>query len=177
MASLPSRVFMNGNSQAVRIPSRHGAAVAATPRRSGNHTRMIGHLPSHPLLTVKLHYPLPLATKAPWNALARDASAVIALRLWRVSWLWWTDPKAAERETRLMVSEKEEAAGETLQALALTPWRFWMDMAQAQRRLWPGTVSQGDADRAVGRAMNKASKRLAVPSSRRVKANRKRLGG
>jgi len=119
-----------------------------------------------------LHYPMPLdAMKAPWNALAQDATTVIAMRLWRVSVLWWTDPKAAEREMKLMVSEKEDAAGETLQALALAPWRFWMDLAQTQMRLWPGLVTQSDIDQ----AWTRSQKRLVAPSSKRVKANRKRL--
>jgi len=118
-------------------------------------------------------YPMPLNDQGPWSALAQDAASVIALRLWRVSWLWWTDPRAAERETRLMVSEKEAAAGETLQALALAPYRFWMDLAQAQMRLWPGTVSEREMNRALGQAQT----RLAAPASRRVKANRRRLGG
>lgn len=84
--------------------------------------------------------------------------------------LWWlTDPTRADRETRRMVSEKEDAWLALQRQLVLAPSRFWLEM-------WQGMLN-GDKDSGLARATHAAGQSLSVPYTSRVRANRKRLQG
>ncbi len=105
---------------------------------------------------------------APLGRLASDSATVIGARLARLPWQWALSPVEADRETRLMVSEKSEAAVETWMAICQSPWHFWADALAA-------TMS-GAPQKALSEATRRAGKRIIAPAHRRVQANRRRLG-
>ena len=104
---------------------------------------------------------------APWQALANDASTVIAMRLAALSLQWATAPDEANREVARMVSEKQSAIAETQIAAMQAPWLFWCDVYLAAI----GSMTGGRP----GNPMLKANSRLIDPSRSRVKANKRRL--
>ncbi len=98
---------------------------------------------------------------------AGDVATVMTLRLASLPFMWMTNPKKAERETKKMFSEKEDAFMAAQQQMMLAPTLFWFD-------LWQGML-KGDRDGGVARASNLAEKRLFQPYQSRVSANKKRL--
>ncbi len=105
---------------------------------------------------------------APISRLAEDSVSVIAARLSSLPWQWATSPLDASRETQLMFAEKHDAAAETWMALLESPWHFWADVMMAGAGKTP--------ELALEHATRRASKRIIGPASRRVQANRRRLG-
>lgn len=103
----------------------------------------------------------------PWTRLAMSSPAVVSLRLTLLPWLWLTEPDRASRETQRMFNEKQAAIQETALALTLAPMWFWADTLSA--------CLNGMPQVAVSRAMINSSRRVARPSNRRVRDNRKRL--
>ncbi len=102
-----------------------------------------------------------------WHNLANESAQVIAARLTMLPWQWMMAPDAAHAETNRMFSEKHEAMLETQWLMWQAPMQFWLDAMTLGLTNTP--------DRAFSRAASKASNRLIQPSSRRVRANRKRL--
>ena len=96
-----------------------------------------------------------------------NVGAVMTMRLASLPMWWMTDPARAERETRKMFSEKEDAFTEVQQQMMLAPAMFWFD-------LWRGFL-RGDKDGGVGNAMDTAERKITKPFVSRVGANRKRL--
>lgn len=103
----------------------------------------------------------------PWTRLAYGASDVVNTRLTALPWMWLTHPIKASLETQRMFSEKQDALQETLFVMNQAPMQIWMDTFSA---LWTTPPHM-----ALGRAMVNSSRRAAHPSSRRVKANQRRL--
>jgi len=96
-----------------------------------------------------------------------DVAAVMASRLTLLPMMWLLDPRLAERETRKMFSEKEDAYSALQQQLLLAPMNFWLD-------LWKGAF-EGDQDGGLGRAQRAAERRISQPYTSRVRANKQRL--
>lgn len=103
----------------------------------------------------------------PWTRLAYSSSDVVTTRLTALPWMWLTQPMKASLETQRMFSEKQDAFQETLLVMNQAPMQIWMDTLSA---LWTSPPHL-----AFGRAMVNSSRRAAQPSSRRVKANQRRL--
>ncbi len=93
---------------------------------------------------------------------------VVNLRLASIPWLWLTDPVQAVREMEQMFTEKHDALTETLFAVSQTPMQLWFDMINA---CWSANPHIAFNDAVIN-----SSRRMAHPSNKRVKANRKRLG-
>ncbi len=104
----------------------------------------------------------------PWTRLAMKSPDVVNLRLVSMPWLWLTDPVQAAREMEHMFTEKHDALTETLFAVSQTPMQLWFDMMNA---CW-----SANPHLAFNNAVIDSSRRVAHPSNKRVKANRKRLG-
>jgi len=96
-----------------------------------------------------------------------DVAAVMASRLTLLPMMWFLDPRQAERETRKMFSEKEDAYSALQQQLLLAPMKFWLD-------LWQGAF-EGDRDGGLSRAQRAAERRISHPYTSRVRANKQRL--
>ena len=105
---------------------------------------------------------------APWNPVFSTSASVIAMRLAMLPWLWVSNPAAAERESRKMVSEKEDAWNDWQRLAWQAPVNYWMDVMSASLSGNP----MGVFERAAGRS----GRRLAKPYASRVNANRRRLG-
>ena len=115
-----------------------------------------------PESTDELH----VKTSKPENYLM-DVATVMTMRLTSLPMMWMFNPLKAEKETRKMFSEKEDALLEMQKQLMQAPALFWYDM-------WTGMLS-GDNDAGWQRAQRKAENRLTRPYTSRVSANRRRL--
>ena len=98
---------------------------------------------------------------------ANDVATVMTLRLSMLPMMWMLDPAKAEKETRKMFSEKEDALQESVRQMMLAPVMFWFDV-------WQGLL-KGDSDGGMRRARQMSEKRLSSPYTSRVSANRRRL--
>lgn len=96
-----------------------------------------------------------------------DVASVMAMRLTMLPMMWMFNPAKAEKETKKMFSEKEDAFKEAQKQLMTAPMNFWLDA-------WQG-MSSGDKDSGLGRAQREAEKRISRPYVSRVSANRRRL--
>ncbi len=81
--------------------------------------------------------------------------------------MWMLDPAKAEKETRQMFSEREDAMQESIRQMMAAPMMFWFDA-------WQGLLS-GDKDGGIRRAQQQAENRISSPYKSRVSANRRRL--
>ena len=104
----------------------------------------------------------------PWSRLAMKSPDVVNLRLVSIPWLLLTNPVQAVREIEHMLTEKNDALTETLFAVSQTPMQLWFDTMNA---CW-----SANPQLAFNNAVIHSSHRVAHPSNKRVKANRKRLG-
>ncbi len=107
-----------------------------------------------------------MKTSKPENYLM-DVATVMTMRLTSLPMMWMFNPLKAEKETRQMFSEKEDALREMQNQLMQAPAMFWYDM-------WTGMLS-GDSDAGWQRAQSKAENRITRPYKSRVSANRRRL--
>lgn len=98
-----------------------------------------------------------------------DVATVMAMRLSSLPMLWLLDPAKAERETRKMFSEKEDAYVAACRQMTLAPMYFWMDA-------WQG-VLQGERDGGLSHAFRRSQERVSQPYRSRVSANKRRLSG
>ena len=98
---------------------------------------------------------------------ANDVATVMTLRLSMLPLMWMLDPAKAQKETRKMFSEKEDAMQESVRQLMVAPMMFWFDS-------WQGLLS-GDSDGGMQRARQMSEKRISSPYTSRVSANRRRL--
>ena len=98
---------------------------------------------------------------------ANDVATVMSMRLSMLPMMWMLDPSKAEKETRKMFSEKEDALQESVRQMMLAPVMFWFDV-------WQGLL-KGDSDGGMRRARQMSEKRLSSPYTSRVSANRRRL--
>ena len=98
---------------------------------------------------------------------ANDVATVMTLRLSMLPMMWMLDPAKAEKETRKMFSEKEDALHESVRQMMLAPAMFWFDV-------WQGLL-KGDSDGGMQRARQMSEKRISSPYTSRVNANRRRL--
>ena len=96
-----------------------------------------------------------------------DVATVMTMRLSMLPMMWMLDPAKAEKETRKMFSEKEDAMQESIRQMMTAPMMFWFDA-------WQGIIG-GDKDGGIGRAQQQAEKRISSPYKSRVSANRRRL--
>ena len=96
-----------------------------------------------------------------------DVVTVMAMRLSMLPMMWMLDPAKAEKETRQMFSEKEDAMQESIRQVMAAPMMFWFDA-------WQGLLS-GDKDGGIRRARQQAENRISSPYKSRVSANRRRL--
>ncbi|ASJ75743.1 hypothetical protein [Granulosicoccus antarcticus] len=96
-----------------------------------------------------------------------DVASVMAMRLAMLPMMWVLDPAKAEKETKKMFSEKEDAMQESIQQMIIAPMMFSFDV-------WQGLLN-GDKDGGIGRAQEQAEKRISSPYLSRVSANRRRL--
>ena len=102
-----------------------------------------------------------------WQNLANESAQVIATRLIMLPWQWMLQPVDAQQETQRMFSEKHDAMLETQWAMWQAPANFWLDAIRHGLAYKP--------HEAISQATSEASKRLLMPSTSRVRANRKRL--
>lgn len=96
-----------------------------------------------------------------------DVATVMTMRLSMLPMMWIFDPAKAEKETRKMFSEKEDALQESARQMMVAPMMFWIDV-------WQGLMN-GDEDGGMQRARKLNEKRIASPFTARVSANRRRL--
>lgn len=96
-----------------------------------------------------------------------DVATVMTMRLSMLPMMWMLNPAKAEKETRQMFSEKEDALQESTKQMMAAPVMFWFD-------LWQGLL-RGDKDGGVGNAQQQAENRISSPYKTRVIANRRRL--
>lgn len=96
-----------------------------------------------------------------------EVATVMAMRLAMLPMMWMLNPAKAEKETRKMFSEKEDAMQESIQQMMVAPMMFWFDA-------WQGLLN-GDKDGGIRRAQQQAENRISSPYLSRVSANRRRL--